>query len=375
MFELIIEYANFFTEKLHPGFEFQVTMYLEEGYFNFKQIYQSRRLNYTNELKTLPIHERFSIQTNQDILFLKAELKITNPKNCNLEFEKMFLFYKTKDSIQKFNFEFSNEFRLEVQYKIITSTRDGPLVENIDSDTEKKDDDSPSFIELIKITKVFMKKVTPVRKLQWFFEKEIARKKLTRDLKIVAFVIFHSYFATYFYILIAISTLFKKVRNKYREYFLESVAIFFKKEDSTIETNNNLIWIKESQLMVIKLSNLMKNIICSKTEKSTLFLVFKNFTIFMILIGFVHIFSWRQFLVIFFISGGFYKYKDQIEDNYPKLYIFFEKLFFSGKIILESLTNKIKKKGKAKIVKYLFFHENESKNFNKFDNRALPLLC
>lgn len=373
MFDVIIEYATLHATKMYNCFEFTFKMSLEDNFHIFKNIYESRPLKFDNKTKLIPIHERFTIDTEKNALFLKCKIKTTENKIEKHTTPVFFLFYKTCNSLNKINFNLEDDVQLEISFKIVGSQNNSECLS--DTDLDKNNDESPSFIELIKITKIFMKKVTAVRKLQWWAEKIIVKKNYKRDFWFFIALLFFIYFGRIILITIVFLLFFQRFRNKYRSFFLESMGIFFKKEEASIEMNNNLKWIKDSQLMVINLSHAMKNLSIYSENKFLLFLVFKNSIYFFSFLIILFSFSLTQLIIISYILFYLFKYFGDLQFTNKSVHIFIPNCHFLTKNLEKQIKNLIKKLKPRKNVKFLFFQENESKNFGKFDKSALPILC
>ena len=373
MFDIIIEYATLHATKTCNSFEFTFKMSLEDNFHIFKNIYESRPLKFDNKTKLIPIHERFTIDTEKNALFLKSKIKTNENKSGKNIMPLFFLFYKTCNSLNKINFNLEDDVQLEISFKIVGSQNNSVCLSG--TDLEKNNEESPSFIELIKITKIFMKKVTAVRKLQWWAEKIIVKKNYKRDFLFFIALLIFIYFGRIILIIIVFLLFFQRFRNKYRSFFLESMWIFFKKEEASIEMNNNLKWIKDSQIMVINISHAMKNLSIFSENKLLLFLVFKNSIYFFIFLIILLSLSLTQFIIISYIFFYLFKYFGDLIFTSKSVKIFLQNCHFLAKNLEKKIKNLIKKLKPRKYVKFLFFQENESKNFGKFDKSALPILC
>ena len=266
-------------------------MSLEESFISFGKMYQSRKIQYDTKLKRIPIHERFAIQTNHQMTFIKTKLQI-NGFETTIQTDSIYtLMYNMKDSEKELVFEIKPDFSISIIFRFLTGRNDNNCNTNTDSDVFNKLDESPSLIELIKITKDFMKKVTFVRKLQWNVEKELFRKSGRRDFVLLFLIWLYSCLYHLFLPTLLLLFCFQTIRDKSRVYLVETISYYFKVEDPDVELNNNLVWIKGSQLMIINFTNFMKELSVFGSNKRVLYKLFKYFLPILFLFYVLHFFT------------------------------------------------------------------------------------
>lgn len=354
-------------------FSFQIHMDLESHFHHFQKVYESRTLRFDGKVKRIIIHEQFTVDVGLNALFLKTRLLVgTCPEQ--LVPKNYYLLYHPVDSVQTIIFNLASDLKLELAYRIVTGVISNHAKSSLD-ESYSVAEDSPSFLELMKIAKQFMVKVTPIRKLQWAAERELARKDAQRDILIVCGIILWCFIARYVLLVLIFALMFRSPKTKFRAAVVSFMTSFFKKEDPNTEQNNNLIWIKKSMEMVNNLSETLRSFTFLSRNMKSFFLISKALIKVLLLLFFLHRFEFRYVVIIGSVAALLLKYQDDIKDKigcYTGPAIHIERILQKVHNLYRKLLKKLQK---HKLTKFIFIRENESKSFGSFDKTSLGLVC
>lgn len=354
-------------------FSFQLQMDIESHLHHFQRVYESRTLRFDGRVKRILIHEQFAVDVGLQALFLRTRLLI-GPNSEQVVPKNYYLLYQPVDTAQTIVFDVAPDLKFELSYRIVTGVISNGTRSSLD-DSYSLAEDSPSYIELMKIAKQFMVKVTPIRKLQWAVERELSRKDAQRDIFIVCSIILWCFVARYVLLALIFALMFRGPKTKFRTTVVSFMTSFFKKEEPNTEQNNNLIWIKKSMEMVNNLSETLRSFTLLSRNMRSFFIISKGLIKVLILLFFLHRFEFRYVVIIGSVAALLMKYQDELKTYFgcysaPALQV--ERLFQRAH---NWYRKTLKKLQKHKLTKFVFIRENESKSFGSFDKASLGLVC
>lgn len=374
MLTVVVDYALLTVSSKSPAFDFQLHIFLETPFHTFRKVFHSRSLRYEGGPKKVPIHEQFPIDLEGHSLFLKAKLLFNNSPEVKVP-SQYYLLSKPPDGNHFFLFELAADLKIQINYRL-ESGSGGPWWKGYqDDDSADQSEDSPSMIELIRIAKVFMKRVSPIRKIQWQVEKEVSRLDSKRDLKLLGIFALYLFCARWVLLAAAITLCFYKPRDRLRIAITDYTTALFQREEASVETANNLVWIKQSMEMVIDISAAIKRLTFVSPDMGTLFRLLRSVVSCLLFFAAVHTVRIEYILLAAACVLYVYKYRVQLKE---------ELRLFEGKHRrlrgylkqLDQFISRVQDRlAKRKISKTIFFRENESKNFGKYDKSALSLIC
>ena len=376
-----IKITNMDKEKEKKNIsELKLEIYKEENLSSIKKIFESQTILKDEKNQKFYLNEEFQFLLNKKENFIILKLFIKNFETEEWEKIKMIILYDDLIT-KKDNLEFNLEIKkIKINIFFSLKNKEKKQFSEIKEFKKKKSDENYNYIELYNISQLFLKKISPLRKIKNDFEHFINEKHFLKDfilLKLFFIVIFRPRIL-FGILFIVFSGIFLIFDFKYflRFFVIKNISYYFQNTESkSDELKENFKFIHDQQLMLINLSEFLRKNLFSKNRK----IYFKFFRfhikiICIILFFLAFFYHHKIFLCILPIYFFLRKYKDILSENF-----FFQNLIFSKSYnllntkeiskILKTIFFYKFKKNQEKLKKRFFFFENErwfpTKGFQK----------
>lgn len=312
-------------------------IFLQENHaLEFQKIHESRVIDIESKhMRRAVVHEVFSFLTPAHRgMFLKILLKYKMKRDSpDWQTKHGYIFFADLDKLKKcytIKFDKQNKFKLFLDARLASSMEN--VLKTVDKKPKSLVDEhvqETDLIELYRVSKTFMQKVTPIRRLSDQIDSFIHRDDLRRDIKVYLWLCVWFFYGRYLLLGTALYLLLTPLKYRVRLGFINWGMGFFEREEKSVETNKNLTFLKNQQLMMISLSSFLKHLFYSKNRRMVFGISTYSVAI-IITIALIHCFTMGQFMagLIFYLLT--LKYKHRIPE--VPLPSFFKKIRFFGRL-------------------------------------------
>jgi len=312
-------------------------IFLQENQaLEFQKIHESRIIDVSDKsTRRAVVHEVFSFLTpTHRGMFLKILLKYKmKPDSSSWLTKHGYIFFADLDKLKKgytIKLDKKNKFRVYLDARLESSMDN--VLKTVDKKPKGSKEDQvkdTDLIEMYKVSKLFMQKVTPIRRLSDQVESFIRRDDPRRDAKVYMWLCVWFFLGRYLLLGTALYLLFTPLKYRVRLGFINWGMGFFEPEEKSVEMNKNLAFLMDQQLMMIKLSSFLKHMFYSKNRRMVFGISTYSVPI-IITIALIHCFTMGQFMagIIFYLLT--LKYKHRIPE--APLPSFFKRIRFFGRL-------------------------------------------
>lgn len=373
------KYTNqlaFHSLKLYSGTsvkKIQILAFVEKISGGRQQVFESSIIDILPNKTNKVINESFGFELDRDECYLILEIKAFE----NNLWHKVCIYMFTDDLLKlkkDITVDFG-EYQLKLYYDINTFIQ--KELEEIDPSINKiNSEENDGMFEQLKVTRNFLRKIAPLRKLNNDITKFFSLKKLQRDLALFIAASLFIYFTLLSAFLCSVIIFIFGFKYKLRK----RIAVFFNQyfthnERPSVENSKNFYFLKNQQLMMINISDTLKRIFYER-NRIALSQFFKK--LFCSYIGICLLITYvndiRLLIIMFLLFKLFKKYQQDIFQNFDNIVDLFyvEDKFINIVHYLSSFYNLTKRKKKIKLVKTCYTYENQRWFFQKgFLNKTL----
>lgn len=232
--------------------------YVEKSKGGRKKVFESSTFQVPANKENKVINEGFSYHLDRSECYLILEIRALD--NEVWQIVPIYLF--TEDLLKRKKIlivDFGkNNFKL--YYDIITSIQPSNCLREMPSNELRVGEDESMF-EQLKVTREFMAKVTPIRRIHTDLGDFFAVKAIVRDLKIILIASLFIYFSLLFISLGGLVFFLIGYKFALRKKLVQFVKKYFEvHEISSIENKKNYHFLKNQQLMLIELSDTIRQV-------------------------------------------------------------------------------------------------------------------
>ena len=353
---------------------------IENNGLSMKSVYESDDIVLKSKSGNELIHEKFpfDIRIEETFLIFNIEMKVGGDKEGESpDWISIPIYMLIEDLIKEtkkliINTEYG---QIKIYYDI-KSKLNGSLNEYEKVDKALRKEEIPNYIQQLQIGQDFLKKITALRRLNVDVTDFVQARDLNRDIKIMigalAFILFTKTVLAMFIMFIIFFDEKYKLRSRTVKYFKRC---FINYEDTTTEFKKNMYFIKQQQLMLINLSDLLRTLFYNK-NRIYMFYIFRYFIfvvigLFLLSFGFVSV---RLSLLVGIIGAVCAKYQEELKQYLQSKGIKIRPLadYKESLTMLFNIEKKICFRKKRKITKICFTFQNQRWYIGKgFTNRTL----
>lgn len=329
----------------------------------YRLVYESPFLKFSRNCQTLTVNEKFNFMSANDLAFIKVEIGYEDQSPRAKE--EFYFLLEELNKLPSINFKLNDNTKVSINFA--PENNEHRKRYNSEPNDNALDDafDARNIIDKLAILKDFVIKLSLIRRITNDLLAFVGKHDVRRD---VLCLLFLSVFVMYPKICCAVMFVMHFVTDfnfKIRHLLLKRFKFYFSGETTTEDIRKNLLWIEQSQLAVIELTNKVEELFLGPHKNRILQAIFRYMFWIYGFIFLISIFSIKYLIVIGLWIGLGTKYKDElrkvVDGHTQGLKIMFAKIHDFGeklhKIELfermaEGLTNR-----KVKLVKYKFYWE------------------
>ena len=287
-------FIKFHTAKLHSHKELntlQISVLLESPFLKPDLVYQSRKYDLTDKKKegVIVMNEGFDFVMKRKELFLIIRFILCEEGESIKLIQHLFIEDLVKQKGKMVVTIGETEIRLKYDITTAIHTELGNETK-LENDLSNGEEDN--LLTRLKITREFLSKITPLRRLKNDVEEFIQEENILRDLKICLITSLFIYQLAFFLVICFLGIYIVGYRFPVRIYITKSFLRYFEKiETRSVEITKNFQFIKEQQLMLINASDNLKRVFYTHDRiylKRALKMVFSMFCCICLVLWMIH---------------------------------------------------------------------------------------
>lgn len=314
----------------------EITIFIEENLFLQKKVYESRFLSIPQNSTLLPINDKTSFKMEKEELFISFVIKLftENDSFDKPEFKRQFVHFSLTPDLNGSNnivrFEQSIEPKLifELKYDILTTVQKQFSNEK-DFAVPDKEEEKSSMMEMFTVTNKFLKKITPLRRLQSDIEDLFQNKNFLTDFFILLFVLTFIFHPIQLLFSLLVYFIFSDMKYSLRFKLVEKSIGYFYKEDHSAEVKKNLEFIKKQQLMILEFLNQVKILVYFKNRQFLRLMFLFGGPVLILIVALFYRFSFQTHFIFFCLAIFALRYKNEFLQVFQALISFCETFFES----------------------------------------------
>jgi hypothetical protein len=357
---------------------FRLRIYLENKHMVLNRIYESRFLNSGKRESPTVINEAFRFEPERGQQYLKlvvdywsVDEESSGDKTKRIQRKAYVFMEDLNQNSSEFKVTISKTQSITLFYEftgVSLVTKDGQIqlvssqlslsrssIEDLSTITEH----DPGMLELYKTTYKFVRRITPLRRLENKVGAFIGEKDLRRDCWAAAIAVLFLYYGTYLAILLLAILVLSDWKYRLREWILITSEALFSGTPTPVEIKKNLLHIREQQLFFMGLIKKLRSVFYTPNRELLFIVTNKIFIagiVGIFILTFIPLRIILTFAIPFAVIRKYQKNEMIVKESPPN----------TALLVIDSVTENLGKLSKRllakhgkKIYKLCFYYENQ----------------